>query len=153
MRFYKIVHQPTGQYNVYDNENFECNQLYYIITKQQEIYFQLYICNSDKNTKDYKVVEINCLCFNARFGLMFRYISIFDEYNYQCTWEERDIIVDLKIGGKTIRMNLTGDWIKNCDVYLNKSCICLLKELFKQVQLLDELSFSFIKNIIQPFRP
>ena len=143
MRFHKIVHQPTGQYNVYDNENFKCNQLHYIITKQQEIYFQLYICNSDKNTKDYEVVVINCLCFNARFDSMFRYISIFDEYNYQCTRQERDILVDLKIGGKTIKNKFN----------LNKSCVCLLDELFKQVQLLDELSFSFIKNIIQPFRP
>ena len=54
---------------------------------------------------DSKAVEINCWCYLFDFISLNHHLSNFDEY--KCTKLEDDLIVELKIDGESIRINLT----------------------------------------------
>ena len=63
-----------------------------------------------------KAVEINCWCGFFNFHLLRRHLSSFDEY--KCTALKHSLLVDLKIDGKNIKINLTVDWMKTIHVCL-----------------------------------
>ena len=63
-----------------------------------------------------KVVEINCWCDFFNFDSLPRHLSSFDEY--KCSKLGHSLVVDLKIAGESIRINLTFRRMKNVHVCL-----------------------------------
>ena len=61
-----------------------------------------------------EVVEINCLCFHFIFDSLRRHLSYFNEC--KCTEKRDDLIVDLKLSGKEIKINLTYKWMRSIHV-------------------------------------
>ena len=70
---------------------------------------------------DCDVVEINCECFLDIDYSLYRHLSNFD--GYKCRRHDDDLIVEFKIGGKNIRINLTNDFKENFHVGVIQCCM------------------------------
>ena len=63
---------------------------------------------------DCDVVEINCKCNSVIYDLLYSNLSNFD--GYKCRRHYDGLIVEFKIGGENIRINLTNDFKENIHV-------------------------------------